>query len=211
VGASPINISKQSLTSIFSGLYTDWSQVPNAAGTGFLGAGAISICLRDAGSGTQTGASLYFNGMNCSSGAFGFAPSPFARNASTGTEVSCITGHTGAIGFATIQASVPAGSSIVNIDGVTPSRVNAANGTYGYWYEVTFNYNSNLTGSTNENTLAQTLITRMQNSATVPATSPNVFALPIGTNVPVLPVDASHPVSLGTRQGNSCFLPQGFN
>jgi hypothetical protein len=153
--------------------------------------------------------------MNCSSAAYAFAASPFARNNATGNatsgEIGCVATHAGAIGFATIQASVPAGTSIVNIDGVTPSRVNAANGTYGYWYEVTFNYNANLTGSTNENTLAQTLITRMQNSATVPSGSANVFALPIGTNVPVLPADASHPVALATRQGNSCQLPQGFN
>ena len=209
VAGTPISISKQSLTSIFSGLYSDWSQVPNAAGTGFLSAGPISVCLRDAGSGTQAAASLFFNNQHCSDVGYAFAGSPFARNASTGTELTCVGNNAGAIGFAAIQSSNPANTSIVNIDGVVPSRVNAANGTYAFWYEVTFNSTpTSLSG--NANTLAQTLISRMQTAATVPASSANVFALP-SFNTPVLPVDSAHPVSLGTRQGNSCLLPQGFN
>ncbi|MES1196179.1 MAG: substrate-binding domain-containing protein, partial [Steroidobacter sp.] len=210
-----INISKQSLTSIFSGLYTDWSQVPKADGSGFLAAGAINVCLRDAGSGTQAGDSIFFNGQNCSTAPYGFTSSPYARNNSTGNDTSdelgCVAGHSGAIGFATVQAAIPANSSIVDIDGVVASRTNAANGSYGYWYEATFNYNSTLTGSANENALAQTLITRLQTAATVPASSANTFALPIGSNSIVLPVDASHPVALGTRSGNSCALPLGQN
>ena len=215
VSSTSINISKQSLTSIFSGLYTDWSQVPKADGSGFLPAGAINVCLRDAGSGTQAGASIFFNNQNCSSSSFAFVGSPFPRNNSTGNatsgELGCIASHAGAIGFATIQGSAPAGTSIVLLDGVTPSRANSANGSYGYWFEGTFNYNSTLTGSANENALAQTLITRLQTAATIPASSANTFALPVGSNSPVLPVDTSHPIALGTRQGNSCFLPQGFN
>jgi PBP superfamily domain len=54
------NLSTQSLRSIFTGKYTNWSQVPEV-GSG----GAIVVCRRDHGSGTQVTSSLYFTQTEC--------------------------------------------------------------------------------------------------------------------------------------------------
>src|ERR1700682_1231611 len=96
--AGVTNLRKQDITSIFSGAYSDWSQVPNAAGAGGLPAGPITVCRRDTGSGTQTSASIYFNGYGCSSAAYPFVTSPtgpfgnpVTTNLTTGQVESCIT------------------------------------------------------------------------------------------------------------------------
>jgi len=222
-GGTSINLSRESITSIFSGSYFDWNQVPKADGSGFVvdpngsvGSLPIVVCERDAGSGTQVGASVYFNAMNCSPAPYAFTASfdengnPLARNATTGTELSCIAGHPGAIGYAGIQASLTAGTAIVNLDGITPSRVNAANGTYGYWFEGTFNRGAAINTSTAK-ALASTLITRIKSANDLPSDN-TTFALPItGINTPVLPVSTSKPIALGTRGGNSCKMPQNVN
>ena len=210
--ATPINLSKQTLTSIFSGNYTTWDQVPKADGTGAVGTGDIVLCLRETGSGTQIGAAMYFNGANCSTSGYGFAASTVASNNSTGTETACIGNNAGAIGYASIQGTNPSNTSIVNIDGVVPSKNNAALGTYGYWYEVSFNSGAALAGTTLEKALVNYMISRFRAQSTAPSTA-SVFALPVGSNTPSFAnaLDASHPVSLSTRSGNSCALPQAQN
>lgn len=217
------SLSKQTLTSIFSGAITDWSTVPNAAGTGFVTATStpIVICKRDVGSGTQVGADIYFNGTNCLSGSVPFAASSLPLNNSTGAETTCIgsAANPGAIGYAAIQNSVPSGTSIINLDGITPSRVNAANGTYGYWFELVAakptTYPADVAGTPSlakGGTLATTLMNRVKAAATVPA-SPNnsIFALPGGSNSIALPVSSSNPVGIGSRGGNSCKNPSNQN
>jgi hypothetical protein len=58
------NLSTESLRAIFTGQYTTWSQVPEAAGiTG--NSAAIVVCRRDHGSGTQVTSSLYFTQTEC--------------------------------------------------------------------------------------------------------------------------------------------------
>ncbi len=205
-----LNLSKQTLTSIFSGAYTNWSQVPGATSTD-----DIVVCKRESGSGTQIGADMYFNGTNCSSSAFGFVDSTVALNASGGAEKTCIgnSANPGAIGYVAIEATIPSNTSIVDIDGVVPSRNNAALGSYGYWFEVSFNSGAALAATTLEKSLASTMISRLRAQATVPSTSASVFALPVGANTPSFTnaADTSHPVSLATRGGNSCALPQAQN
>jgi PBP superfamily domain len=234
VSGGSINLTRQALTSIFSGAYTNWNQVPKADGSGKITGSSlpIKICLRDIGSGTQAGASIFFNGQNCSSAAYGFAKTGnLARNASTGSEVTCISSATngaGTIGFAAVQTTVPAGTALVNLGGVTPSPITSANGTYDYWYEATFNSGAKLDidegplanqnaslNNSNAAAVAAIMIDRLINAATTPVVgtgagqTQSVFSLPNAQNSVVLPVDASHPVATGTRGGNSCFLQQG--
>ncbi|MGC3981018.1 MAG: substrate-binding domain-containing protein [Steroidobacteraceae bacterium] len=214
VSASALSLSKQSLASIFSGLYTSWDQVPVYAGGSAVGTGDIVVCKRETGSGTQIAAAMYFNGANCSPAANSFVDSTVAANNSTSTELSCIAASgVKAIGYASIQSSVPSGTSIVNIDGVAPSRNAAALGNYGFAYEVSFNSGAALAATTLEKSLANTMISRLRAQATVPSSSASVFALPVGSNVASFAnaADTSHPVSLGTRSGNSCSVPVGFN
>jgi hypothetical protein len=220
ISATPIALSKQSISSILFGSYYDWNQVPKYDGSGFVvdpntSSKPITVCHRETGSGTQVAATVYFNGANCSPSAVGLVGSfdavgnPVADNGSTGSELTCIKNNPGAIGYAAIQATLPAGTSIVNLDGVTPTRNAAALGNYDFWYEVNFNSGAALAGTTLEKALANTMITRLKAQATVPASSASVFALPVGANVVSLTnaLDASHPVSLATRGGASCANP----
>jgi hypothetical protein len=56
------NISTQSARAIFTGQWSDWSQVPEANGNP---AGPIVVCRRDHGSGSQVTSSLYFTQTEC--------------------------------------------------------------------------------------------------------------------------------------------------
>jgi hypothetical protein len=59
--SSVSNLSTQSARAIFTGQWSDWSQVPEAGGA----AGTIVVCRRDHGSGTQVTSSLYFTQTEC--------------------------------------------------------------------------------------------------------------------------------------------------
>jgi len=211
VSATPIALSRQSLTSIFSGLYSDWNQVPKYDGSGFVTAGTlpIKLCRREIGSGTHAGTAIYFNGAGCSSAAYGFAASSLPANNSSGAELTCITGNPGAIGYATLAATT---ATLINLDGVVPNRTNAALGNYGFWLENTFNVKTSVMAPTsNPGRLAQTMQNRLRNAASIPTASLNTIGLPIGSNSINLPVSATNPVAIGLRGGNSCFAPVGQN
>jgi hypothetical protein len=82
-------------------------------------------------------------------------------------------------------------------------------GNYDFWFEANFNSGAALAATTLEKALANTMITRLKAQATVPASSPSVFALPIGSNAISLTnaLDTAHPVSLASRGGASCANP----
>jgi hypothetical protein len=63
-GNAITNLSTQSLRAIFTGQYTNWSQVPEV-GTATGSTAAIVVCRRDHGSGTQVASSLYFTQTEC--------------------------------------------------------------------------------------------------------------------------------------------------
>lgn len=220
ISATPLNLSKQAVSSIFSGLYTDWSQVPKADGSGFVSDGTaaspITVCERDIGSGTQTSMSIYFMSQGCSNSATTFIDNTPNRNASTGSEMTCVSTTAGAIGYAAVQKASDISSKwphavAATLSGVTASTANAAAGLYDLWYEATFQSGAKLTANANGAALADVMITRLKNAATTPAGSPSVFALPIGSNASVLPVSSTHPVALGTRGGDSCSDAIGQN
>jgi hypothetical protein len=211
VSATPIALSRQSISSIFAGLYTDWSQVPKYDGSGFVKNSSlpIEVCRREVGSGTHAATAIYFNGTGCSSASYGFAPSALPANNSGGAELTCVTSNAGAIGYASLSSTT---ATLINLDGVTPNRTNAALGNYGYWFENTFNIKTSvLSPTSNPGKLATSLINRLRNAATIPTTSLNTFALPVGSNSPNLPVSGTNPVGFGLRGGNSCFLPVNQN
>jgi len=203
VGASPLALNRSSLAAIFQGNVADWNQVPKADGSGFVSAGKpIVICNRDNGSGTRASAAFYFNNYLC--GGPGLANTGgLAVNASTGTELTCIAGGLGRIGYATYQGSVnPAGTSLVTINGQTPSVINAATGQYEFWYEASFNNGAALTGL--DANLANVLTARVRTAANLSAANTNGLAL-ADFNAPVTPVvDPIRAVAITTHNGNSC-------
>jgi ABC-type phosphate transport system substrate-binding protein len=210
--ALPISsISAQDVASIYAGNYSDWSQVQDQATGNALPALPITVCRREPGSGTQVGAGIKFLAQNCGVSSEPFVVAPTGPNGNTVVEngttsslESCVSGAAGAIGPNIFKTPAPAGTKYLSIDGVAPSKVNAARGTYDYWFESSFAKRPGLAG--NANSLADFLIARARAVAGIPGTSASAFAVPgLSGNSPVLPVAAAGtPVGIGTKGGNSC-------
>jgi hypothetical protein len=132
------NLSKASLTAIFTGQYTTWGQVPEV---GSADPTPIKVCRRDHGSGTQVGGSIFFTGTECGvSGASPFVSIGAPGNVgvvqednTTGKLRTCVGGTTGAIGIASL--SISGSYKTLNIDDVQANAHNAAAGFYPYAFE----------------------------------------------------------------------------
>jgi hypothetical protein len=209
------DLSRQDVNSIFTGNYGTWDQVADV-NNAVDASGEITVCRREAGSGTQTSASIYFNGQGCPVGyPFVTAPSgplfenPVVENGTSTTMNTCVSTRTGSIGIQTYTVTPPAGTKWVTINGKLPGKVAAALGDYDFWFESTFNKDEVVVAKPLENTLADFLITRARTAATIPVND-SAFALNnSGLNAPVIPVSATRPIALGTRSGNSCLPAQG--
>ncbi len=215
-------LSKQSITSILNGFYTNWNQVPKGDGSGYFASQAIKICNRNVGSGARAAASIYFAGTGCLGVQSALVNTPTV-NASVDTEISCISNTAGAIGYANLQnlpvsaggtGALPANASVVWINGVEPSPLTAAAGSYDYWFQPRFNSGSALQSNLYNRLTAVYLINNLQDSTTIAGTdfSPGEIALPVGVNSPTLPqVDPHRPIAIGYRDGSNCANPVGYN
>ena len=213
------SLAKQDITQILSGEAADWSQIPNAARNGTLAAGAITMCRRDAGSGTQTLASVFFNGTNCSSASYAF-PLPngttVIQNNSTGNLLTCVNGNNNAIGFAVLDSTQAVMTNnggnvkIMGYDGNLPTKTNAASGTYEYYAESSSTTNPGLAAGV-EKTFITAMVARLQDVNNV-AASDSLIAIPgaAAANTPSLPLTAvgGTPVAIGTTSGNVCLQVQ---
>jgi len=222
------NLSSQALHDILAGGLINWNNVPAApAVTGLVGttgAGAttttvsgttstgVILCNREQGSGTRTGASIYFMGDECTSTAtpIGEGGGP-ADSFSTSDEITCVTNNPGAIGYVSLDKApglVANGVSLLAIDGVVPTRTAAALGQYTWTFEASLQHatTANATNVAFYNFAGPAL----QNVNTT-ATSAQVTAIPnlAAANTATLPVltvgaPSGTPVSLYTRSGDSC-------
>lgn len=211
------DLSRQDISSIFTGQYGDWQQVGPKGNGSAVSSQPIAICRREQGSGTQVGASIYFNAQGCGSGGLAFVTAPFAPNFenpvtelnTSGALNSCVVGNAGSIGIQTYTAAIPNGTKWISINGVMPNKVTAALGDYDYWFESNFNKDEVIAAKPLPLALADTLISRARNANTLPIND-SVFAIYNGgINSPVLPVNSSQPIGLGTRGGNSCAPANG--
>jgi PBP superfamily domain len=224
-GVTLNNISKQDVASIFAGNYSSWDQVVDLS-TGNPGpALEIKVCRREKGSGTQVSAAVFFLQQNCGKSFEPFVTAPNAplgnpvqQNSTTTEQEDCLgdaaTAAPGSIGPNVFKTTIPADNpnfKYLSIDGVAPSKLNAARGTYGYWFETSFAKRPAL--GSDELTAADFLIARARAVAGIPGTSASAFAIPgVAGNTPVLPVNPSTtatPVAIGTKSGNSCKVPLG--
>lgn len=214
------SISKQDVASIYQGAYSDWSQVQDQA-TGLpVAAGPITICRREPGSGTQASAGIYFLGQSCGVSFEPFVTEPAGPNGNPvvqlGTTTAlegCVGTTAGAIGPNIFKTAAPTGTKYLAIDGVAPSKVNAARGTYGYAFEASFSRSVTPALTGNTSLLADLLIARARAVAGIPGSSASAYAVPnIAGNAAVLPVATSGtPVAVGTKGGNSCKTQLGQN
>jgi hypothetical protein len=211
-----INLTRQTAAAIMQGNYTDWANVPSATGGAVSSTSqAITLVNREEGSGTRTGATIYFLGTNCATfPATIFDPGP--DGFATGDVLATAAATPGAITYASIDNS-NASLSKASLSGVAPSNLAATSGQYDWWFEATAQKGT-ITSPSGTNIYNFLVGGELANLATAPHTA-QVNAIPnIGTNgTPAVPVSSNTNgtgtiyLSPFTKSGNSCNIPAEQN
>jgi hypothetical protein len=215
-----IDLSRETAAAVLSGNYADWSAVPTASGGAVSTTSQpITIVNREAGSGTRTGATIYFLNTNCGAPAVALSdPTPLSDGYATADVLATAASTPGAITYASIDNNgKQAALTMASLAGVTPSNLAATNGKYDWWFEATAQ-RGNIT-STGGPALYTWLTTgELANIATAPH-SAHVLAIPgVGTNVAAVPATAHTAggvtiyINPFSKNGASCSipLPQNF-
>jgi ABC-type phosphate transport system substrate-binding protein len=227
---SPLNLSKETVAAILAGNYRDWSKVPTASGGQVSSTSAtIAIKNREAGSGTRTGASLYFLGQECTTAPLALRdPNSINDLYSTGDVLKAANSTPGAITYASIDNFGAKSSTLTlaQLSGVTPGNLAAASGQYDYWFEATA-IPGNTTGTSGGiNSPGGAAIVKfltaapsyeLQKLATAPHAA-DINVIPgQGGNTATVPLTSSTagttPIYINpfTRSGNSCNIPAEEN
>ena len=169
----------------------------------------------------QASQAAYFNGFGCAPAAYSFvtqaAGGPiygnpvFEYGSNDDEQAQCIAAKAGAIGVVDLDLTPVAGMRFIKLDGVDPTKVNAALGKYGFWMESVFNKGGAIALNANGLLLANALIARSTVAADIPIVDQSFALYNGGVNTPVIPPSATRPIALATRGGNSCLNPQGQN
>jgi len=210
----------EAVSAILAGGTTDWSKVEDVNGNPVTSTSSpITLVNRETGSGSRTATDIFFE-QDCYKGAAtitevaGGVPDQF----STGDELAQANTHAGAISYASIDnagsTSFP-NLTLVAINGITPSQLNAANGTYGDWFEATGVTGSNFGKlSADQQGLINTLISNFQFAPTAPGGA-DILLDPSNTGNAAIPASGTVTTSSGktvytnpfTRGGSSCSVP----
>jgi hypothetical protein len=214
-----IDLTRETVANILSGNYSDWSSVPTASGGAVSSTSqSITIVNREAGSGSRTGATIYFLGTNCVTFPVSLSdPSPLSDGYATGDVLTTASTTPGAITYASIDNS-KAGLTLATLNGITPSNLAATNGTYDYWFEATAQKGT-ITSTGGLGIYNWLVGGELANVATAPHVK-DILAIPnVGTNGGAVPATSTASVVGGvtiyinpfTKGGNSCSIPQSTN
>jgi PBP superfamily domain len=133
------SLSRQSINGIFSGVYTNWQQVPES------GVNAqITVCRRDPGSGTESVSQVYFLNQYCgqaskleASTTIGALNANVLQYATTGDVGFCVGQGTNAIGIQNVgTGSAPSGGKFASINGQAWSQTALLTGAWEDWTDV---------------------------------------------------------------------------
>jgi ABC-type phosphate transport system substrate-binding protein len=218
-----LNLSREAGAAIFSGSYTDWSEVANAAGGAVSSVPApITVVSREAGSGTRTGVSMYFLGQNCSTQPLAYVDNfPSLEGYTTDEVLTYASTIPGAITYASID-NTKAGLTLVQLSRVTPSNLAAATGQYDWWYTAYTQREAAIASPGGLALFNWLKAGELQNLLTAPE-RPDIVAIPnIGTNgpgssnvqiVPLLYTITATPVYLTpySRGTSNCNIPTPTN
>jgi hypothetical protein len=160
---NPLALSQQTVAAILSHQFKNWSQVTDVNGATVVSAPlAITIFDRESGSGSRAATDILMVGDGCSSAGKStvlFDANPTTDYFSTGDVMTAANGTAGAVTYATIDnqflASPVTGAgstsfpnmTMVSLNGVVPSNLAAASGTYPFWVEASYVDNSAVTGA----------------------------------------------------------------
>jgi hypothetical protein len=222
--AASLSLGRQTIGAILQGNQTNWNDVPDSSGNAVTSASLpITILNREQGAGVRVASDIYFTGDHCVS------PLQTPIQESTGgtadyfsmsNVLAAANTIPGAITYATIDY---AGSSsypnltLVAVDNVQPSNLNAAAGIYGDWFESQVTTGANYSSlSAAQQGLIQNLISAFQTESTAPG-STAILANP-NYNTPGYPVSGTAVTVSGatiyinpySRLGNSCNDPVPF-
>jgi hypothetical protein len=216
-----IDLSRETAAAILAGNYADWSAVPTASGGAVSSTSQpITIVNREAGSGTRTGASIYFLGTNCATSSLVLSdPTPASDGYATGDVLATAATTAGAITYASIDNNgKQAALTMATISGVTPSNLAAASGTYDWWFEATAQ-KGNITSPGGLGIYNWLVGGELGNVATAPHAK-DILAIPgLGTNTGAVPATSTASVVGGvtiyinpfTKGGASCSIPTPTN
>jgi hypothetical protein len=214
-----IDLSRETAAAVLSGNYADWSAVPTATGGAVSSTSQpITIVNREAGSGTRTGATIYFLGTNCVTYPATLSdPTPSSDGYATGDVLATAATTPGAITYASIDNNGKQPNlTMASLSGVTPSNLAAANGKYDWWFEATAE-KGNITSPGGLGIYNWLVGGELANIATAPH-AVDILAIPnAGTNLGAVPV-TSHTIGTVTiyinpftKGGNSCSIPAPTN
>jgi len=187
-GLGITDMPRATAAAIFNGTLTDWEDV-SIGGVQVKGVSTpIHICHRDLGSGTRTGADIFFEETGCNGvGATAALVDPVTNPDSFATSdvLACVDGDAASIGYISVDnfSKVKANTTTLTLDGQTASNKNTAQGDYGWAFEAAASKNTHLVFTTAQNQFWGYFIPALQTLATAPQSS-QVNALPgIGTPV----------------------------
>lgn len=206
------NLSRDQVLSIFSGTYTDWSQVSPGL------SGQITICRGVTGSGAQAGINAFFMNYPCGlANGGGLNPLDGNGNPSVIMNVTvsdmknCLNTHSHAIGLLGADTQPGFGTdswSFVSINHEVPTVENAAVGNYDYTVEQTMQWRTvAVNGAPAVSAAQQALLSAMQSMGGDPAylgAQAGVAALWSNGYTPTIPFNAAYPVMYASRFSNTC-------
>ena len=176
--AKPLNLNIPTIQNILTGNFTDWSSVLDANGLAVVNASTpIYIATREAGSGSRAATDILLAGdFNSQQTQSLVATPPFEF--STGDVLKQANNSaSGALTYASIDnvgsTSYP-NMKVVSINGVVPSNLAAANGTYPFWVEAEYVINPTTTADTGA---IGHIVTALQNASTTAALA-DIMAIP---------------------------------
>ncbi|HUO20246.1 MAG TPA: substrate-binding domain-containing protein [Steroidobacteraceae bacterium] len=176
---NPMNLSQQVLGDILSGGIKDWSKVTDINGNAVVNASTpITVVNREYGSGSRTATDILIVGDNCSSNATNetiIAQPAKTRYFSTGDVLAAAGSVAGAITYATVENAPATNLTMVNLNGVAPTNLNAALGSYPFWVEAAYINNAATTGA--DSLAINNIVAGLQNEATTAALS-DINAIP---------------------------------
>jgi ABC-type phosphate transport system substrate-binding protein len=213
-----IDLTRETAANILQGAYTDWSAVPTASG-GQVSTTSQPITLvnREAGSGTRTGATIYFLGTNCVTFP-GALLDPGPDGFATGDVLATAATTPGAITYASIDNNgKQAALTMASINGVAPDNLKATSGEYDWWFEATAQKGT-ITSPGGTGIYNWLVGGELSNVATA-AHAKDIMAIPNANNLPAVPVTSTASTVGGvtiyinpfTKGGNSCSLPAELN
>ncbi len=198
---TPLNLSTQMVAHILTKEITNWSQVTDTNGHQ-VSSTSIPIVLvnREQGSGSRAATDLLIAGDVCQ--AQGSKIAEASKTAvdffSTGDVLNALNTTAGGISYATIDNTLQSNTTLVALNGIAPTNLAAAGGSYPFWVESTYTTNPN---APPDATLLAYLTSTLQAVGTAPHLK-SILANPnVGGNTAHIDVASNSNTATGSLTG----------